>query len=69
MKYFLKNRYIMTSSPGGFDQIVGRVYGGDGSSTYQLAGRPNDEAPVHGHPSIEAAYRAAVAVLEERDRH
>lgn len=67
MKYFLKNRYIMTSTPGGFDQIVGRVYGGDGSSTYQLAARPNDETPVHGHLSIEAAFRAAVKVLEERD--
>jgi hypothetical protein len=67
VKYFLKDRYIMTSSPGGFDQIVGRVIGGEGSASYQLAARPYDELMVNGYDSIEAAYRAAVAVLEERD--
>jgi hypothetical protein len=64
MKYQPICRYIMTRDH--FPKIVGRVYGGDGSATYQLAARPNDECPAHGHASIEAAFDAAVKVLEER---
>jgi len=64
-KYILLHRYITTNER--FPHIVGRVYGGDGSATYQLAGRPNDECPVHGHASIEEAFAAAVKVLEQRD--
>lgn len=66
MKYHLQNRYIMTNEC--FPKIVGRVYGGDGSATYQLAARPHDECPVHGHASIEAAYQAAIKVLEDREQ-
>ena len=65
--YYLQHRYIMVEERG-FPKIVGRVYGGDGSATYQLAARPYDECPVHGHASIEAAFAAAVKALETRER-
>ncbi|CAB4183056.1 hypothetical protein UFOVP1077_36 [uncultured Caudovirales phage] len=52
-----------------FDVIVGRVYGQDkpNSATYQLAGRPFDEVPVHGHDRKQLAFEAAVKELEMRD--
>lgn len=68
-EYVFKHGYIMTQTPGGFDVIAGRVFGGDGSASYQIAARPYDELPVAGHPNREAAYEAAVKVLEERDSH
>ena len=64
--YYLQHRYIMIGRD--FPKIVGRVYGGDGSATYQLAGRPYDECPVHGHANIQAAFEAAVKTLNERNQ-
>lgn len=66
--YYLKQGYIWWRSPNNFDPVVGRVYGGDGSATYQLAARPYDECPVHGHANIQAAFEAAVKVLNERSQ-
>ncbi len=68
LAFYLQNRWIMKRTDKGFDPIVGRVYGGDGSATYQLAGRPHDECPVHGHPNIKAAFEAAVKILESRSK-
>ena len=62
--YHFKQGYIWTTEE--FPKVVGRVYGGEGSATYQLAARPNDECPVHGHESVYEAYQAAVEVLKSR---
>jgi len=66
--YYLKGGYIWFGQGGTFDPIVGRVYGQDApnSATYQLAGRPNDEVPVHGFNSRQEAFEAARAELEMR---
>ena len=61
--------YIYRKNPDGFDPIVGRVYGQDrpGMATYQLAARPFDEMPQHGHDSKDLAFEAAVKELERRE--
>jgi microcystin-dependent protein len=64
--YYLDGRYIMIGRFPKIQRIVGRVYGGDGSATYQLAARPYDECPVHSHQNIEVAFQAAVAELNRR---
>lgn len=65
-EYYFKHGYIWTGVE--FPRVVGRVFGGDGSASYQLAGRPHDECSVPGHASVQEAYEAAVKVLNERSK-
>lgn len=63
-EYYLKHRYIWIGVE--FPRVVGRVFGGDGAASYQIAARPYDEPAVHGHANIQEAYEAALKVLNER---
>ena len=67
MVLYTKQGYIWRRHPSGFDQVAGRIFGGDGSASYQLASRPYDEVPVHGHPSRRHAFEAAAHALAVRE--
>lgn len=63
--YYMRDRYIWAGSR--FPRVVGRVFGGDGSASYQIAARPHDECSVPGFPNIDAAVAAIIKELESRD--
>ena len=68
-KYEWMGGYIITRSDAPRSvsvQIVGRVMGQDGYAHYQLAARPYDEVSVGPYKDRQAAFDAAVAVLEAR---
>lgn len=64
-RYTRQGRYIVTTER--FPRIVGRIFGGDGYMSYQLAARPYDEVSVSGFANEEAAYAAAISVLHTRE--
>jgi hypothetical protein len=63
--YWLNGRYIYRSDQPG--KILGRASGNiPGGYWYQLAAKRYDEIEVGGIDTLEAAFQAAVVVLEER---
>lgn len=68
-KYSWMGGYVVTTPSGRtMPQIVGRVFGGEGSAMYQIAARPHDEVSTGPFPTRQEAFNELIAELERRSK-